>query len=1357
MRFCTLLLLHFVAFTLAAQQAPPVRFDWGTEVFPDNFQAIPEHPGVDPGELVNGFYFRYIQCTSLPTAREREALEQEGLQFIGYVQFGAYLVAIPETFDLKKLKNLRVRSLLPVPAAWKLARSLKEEPYGAWAVHGRDLDVYLQLYPVLRIEEGAAWCRQQGLTVLQTGNQNGFLSLRVPKDRVLALAAQPFVRHLELAPPPPEPEDNGGRALHRSNLLDSEHLLGAHYDGAGVNTLVRDDGPVGPHIDFQGRINNIDNTPAAFGDVQHADDVASCLGGAGNLNPLARGMAAGAALYTIHYNNTFQDQTLDLCLAKNITITNTSYTEGCNLGYTLSAQTVDQQLFDYPNLLHVFSAGNRNGANCGYGAGNQWGNISGGHKMSKNSIAVANIATDGTLNNTSSRGPAHDGRIKPEISAHGSGVLMTQPNNTYETTSGTSFSAPAVAGCFAQLSQAYQSLNNGAQPSAVLLKLAAMNTAIDLGNTGPDFKFGWGLINTQRAFQLLRDNHWVAGNAEQGSSSTHSVFVPSGTSQLRIMLYWTDPPADESAARALLNDLDLSVSSPLGTENLPWKLDPTPDPVLLDTPAGKGRDSLNNMEQVLIETPTAGTYTITIRGYEVPFGPQPYLVAWALFDDQVTLTYPAGGEGLVPGETARVHWDATGNTANFNLQYSTDNGDNWTPLASVPGDRRFYDWTVPNTISGQVQMLLFRGSKRDTTEFPFSIVPLPANLQVEKVCPDSMTVSWLGVQDSLRYDVYVLGEKYMEIIGNTDQETFSFPIQNAGAEQWFSVRANHPTGLTGRRALAVNWPGGLLQCQQNDDINLRQVASPLPEPVISCAAVSKIVAVRLVNDGKNAVVGATLSYQANAQPVVSEALLPLAPGDTLDFSFQTPLVIQANGPVALRIWSNYGAEDAFFNDTLRVSFLATVVPGKTAFTTNFEDGVFPPTGWTLDNPDNEVGWALANFEVIGPDNQPSRAIWLNCFEYQKLDQEDYIYLEPLDLTNLSNPALRFDLSHARYDNTYADSLRVEVFTNCDLSVAPKVIYRKGGESLATAADFPDFFKPNNSSDWRTEVVSLKEFAGQSIFIRLASVNDFGNNIYLDNLALAEPPVAGITASVDTVCRLDTIFYSAVPVDLAVTYDWSFGGSAQPLGTATGPGPHAIRYLTVGNKSIRLIASNDSGADTTNLTIWVRGNPTAGFSGLANGPVVAFANSSLDADQYQWDFGDNQTSTAVNPVHQYALPGVYTVTLTASNGCTSSSAQQTQTFSLDFVGTSYLPEIQDIQVLPNPAAGDFRLVLDSRIPTDVSVRLFDAQGRVLKTLQTTIGTGPTSIPMDGLDLPAAWYPLLVQTAGGVQMLRIVVQK
>ena len=1358
--FCQIVLALCVAATPAYGQQNDfaLHFWWGTEFFPENYDATRTGLTPAPEELVAGYYVRYIQCQKVPTAADRTALEAAGLLFYGYVHFGAYLVAIPQHFDLTALARLHARSIFPVKTEWKLARSLRERPFGSWAVHDNEVDVSAQIYPHLRVEQATALLQQQGIKVLKAGGQNGCLQLRVRQTDLYQLAALPFVRYAELAAPPSQKDDLNGRSIHRANALDSDALLGKKFNGDGVSVLVRDDGMINPHLDLKGRLDNSFAANAVFpGD--HGESVSGILGGAGNLDPTLKGMAAGVKLYAIDYTDDFQDETLPLHLKQNVTITNTSYSNGCNLGYTLFSQTVDQQMFENPTLMHVFSAGNSNGQDCGYGAGDQWGNITGGHKMAKNALATANVDKDLNIESSSSRGPAHDGRLKPDITAHGAGQGSLGSNNDYQPFGGTSAAAPGVAGCLAQLSQAFQTFHNGQPAPAALLKAALLNTANELGNPGPDFKFGWGLVNAGQALHIFERQQWATGTVDQGSEAVHTIQIPSNTLSARLMIVWADPSAEAGTQRALLNDLDLRATTEDGMNHLPWKLDPTPDETTLDTPAGKGRDSLNNVEQVVLENPAAGTCTVRIQGTEVPFGPQRYYLVWVFLSDAVQLTYPNGGEGLAPEEVARIHWDAFGTDTPFDLQYSLDNGASFQPIAVVSGDQRSYDWTVPATVSGQLRFLLLRDTRRDTSDFPSTISPIPQNLRIEKVCPDSMTLAWDLVSDTLGYEVYLLGAKYMEVVGAVGATPrATFPIPNPFVENWVSVRTSYPNGLTGRRARAILWPGGLMNCPQRYDASLQTLLSPQNASIIACSSVERVVQVRIANKGQDILSGLMLRYQANAASPVAEPVPDIAPGDSLDFSFQTPLSISANGPLQLRVWSEHPGDQVPLNDSLLYSIPASAATQAGFFIENFEGPSLLPDGWVIGNPDEMLTWKKYTLsQVIGSDGLPTEAMSLSFYSYDSLGREDFLYMVPIDLAAAAHSDLTFDLAHIRYDNDYSDSLRVEVFADCDITSTPTLVWGKADPELATAPDEQSLFVPTSKTQWRNERVSLAAYAGKKIIVRFVSVNGYGNNLFLDNIGIAEQssawPDAAFTASTDSICRNDTLQFVVKKPQSATDYLWNFGSNAQPA-TATGPGPHTVRYPIAGAKVVRLLASNQIGSDTAAAQIQVINNPVAGFTPVQTGLSVKFNDMSTNAATYLWDFGDGQSSIEQNPTHLYALPGNYVAKLTVTNFCNTNATAKALALTSS---VSNLDEQLDVQILPNPTQGDFVVEMTSRAGSEARLSLLDAQGRLIKNTATRLRTGATErIPFVGLALPPGVYQLKVQTNEGAQTFRVVVQ-
>ena len=276
------------------------------------------------------------------------------------------------------------------------------------------------------------------------------------------------------------------------------------------------------------------------------------------------------------------------------------------------ARDLDEQIRLYPSLIHIFSAGNDGTSDCGYGAGSNWGNVTGGHKQAKNVIATANLNSSSGLATSSSRGPAHDGRIKPDIGAKGSSVYSTIDANDYDTKTGTSMACPGIAGVMGQLYQAYKELNGEVNPPSGLMKGLLLNTADDLGNSGPDFKYGWGEVNALRAVQVLENQDYNEDSISHLGNNTHNISIPSGTEQLKVMVYWHDKEASVSASIALINNLDILLTSPGGTTYQPWVLDHTTNATNLNQPATRGVDNRNNMEQVTLDNPTPGNYSLSV-------------------------------------------------------------------------------------------------------------------------------------------------------------------------------------------------------------------------------------------------------------------------------------------------------------------------------------------------------------------------------------------------------------------------------------------------------------------------------------------------------------------------------------------------------------------------------------------------------------------------------------------------------------------------------------------------------------------------------------------------------------------------
>ena len=316
--------------------------------------------------------------------------------------------------------------------------------------------------------------------------------------------------------------------------------------------------------------------------------------------------------------------------------------------YSSDSRGVDNVCFNAPYYLPVFAAGNdhndnpiqhvlgddqvRNITSGTYfdfnpsshplGDGFQSCNIS-AEQCGTNVLTVGNMTKSLGINASSSRGATNDGRIKPDICGIGTNVYSAEQlsNTDYGTKTGTSMSSPNVAGSLLLLQDAYENYHGSSKfMRSATLKALAIHTATDYGNPGPDYTYGWGLLNTQLAGIAVQQDAWFGG----GSSSYVIVeallnsptdiyeytFNSDGTDPIKVTLAYTDPVLSGSAI-ALQNDLDLLVvdHSPVQTY-APYVLDPN-NP---NNNAMTGDNDRDNVEQVYLSPVTAqsGLYTVNV-------------------------------------------------------------------------------------------------------------------------------------------------------------------------------------------------------------------------------------------------------------------------------------------------------------------------------------------------------------------------------------------------------------------------------------------------------------------------------------------------------------------------------------------------------------------------------------------------------------------------------------------------------------------------------------------------------------------------------------------------------------------------
>lgn len=474
--------------------------------------------------------------------------------------------------------------------------------------------------------------------------------------------------------------DDGGRPIyhHTQNVYAAQTVstdrvwpggsLGLNLSGDGMTIGEWDGGAVrGTHQELTGRVTQADGATTI---INHSTHVAGTMIAAG-VSTTAKGMSWQGHLLAYDWDNDVSE--MASAAASGLLLSNHSYgipqgwaTDGYYyywLGDTRVSTTEDYMFGFYdgyarmwdsvaalaPYYLMVAAAGNDRDETYFMGSrvyyiwdytNGQWVESilyrpsDGPHDcvshyaVAKNVLSVGAVyeirggytaPRDVVMSTFSSWGPTDDGRIKPDIV--GKGVFtfscIGREDNAYDFMDGTSMASPNVAGSLLLLQQHFKNTHSSNSMRASTLKGLAIHTADEAGSSnGPDYKYGWGLLNTAKAASLISrdwDGPFIREETlSNGSTYSFEVYVP-GTEPLVATMCWTDPPGTCPApslnprTKMLVNDLDLRILRG-GTTYYPWVLD-VDHP---DVAATTDDNNIDNVEKVYVALPTQGWYTVQV-------------------------------------------------------------------------------------------------------------------------------------------------------------------------------------------------------------------------------------------------------------------------------------------------------------------------------------------------------------------------------------------------------------------------------------------------------------------------------------------------------------------------------------------------------------------------------------------------------------------------------------------------------------------------------------------------------------------------------------------------------------------------
>ncbi|HCO83831.1 MAG TPA: peptidase S8 [Arenibacter sp.] len=482
-------------------------------------------------------------------------------------------------------------------------------------------------------------------------------------------------------------------ALHDNGLLDlginGENMMVGIWDGGAVLTN---------HKEFGNRVQTLDESEVVD---SHATRVAGILVAEG-LDTKSKGVAYRAKAVS----NDWRRDKIEVAemAANGMLLSNHSYGIMSDRvpdwyfgSYIQVSRDWDKIMYNAPYYLMVTAAGNSQKSKDNeapiFGSASNGFDLMLGFATSKNgvTVAAADIETNdqgqllrASVTSYSSFGPVDDGRIKPDIAAYGTNIYTTGiANDTkYETANGTSVAAPGVTGSML-LIQEYQEQMEGSFMRAATLKGLVLHTADDVDAPGPDYKMGWGVINSKSAVEAIANKGFSSIISEEtlteGETKTYKV-VANGTEPLSASISWTDPATGavnsgtlNDMSAALINDLDIRIIKD-GKTFQPWKL----NAAKADAPAVNADNRVDPFEKIDIQN-AKGDYTITVTHKNtLSQGPQNFsiIVTGIALTDCVLVT-PEDVELTTSAETGiTLNW--TANTeALFQIEYKKKGSSDW--------------------------------------------------------------------------------------------------------------------------------------------------------------------------------------------------------------------------------------------------------------------------------------------------------------------------------------------------------------------------------------------------------------------------------------------------------------------------------------------------------------------------------------------------------------------------------------------------------------------------------------------------------------------------------------------------------
>jgi hypothetical protein len=196
------------------------------------------------------------------------------------------------------------------------------------------------------------------------------------------------------------------------------------------------------------------------------------------------------------------------------------------------------------------------------------------------------------------------------------------------------------------------------------------------------------------------------------------------------------------------------------------------------------------------------------------------------------------------------------------------------------------------------------------------------------------------------------------------------------------------------------------------------------------------------------------------------------------------------------------------NNSAKVIFLVAGNYQSTPVVEGFDLGVYPPSGWTLINPNNGGSTWSRNISAGGY-GLSYESTKYDFFNNTVIGDRDELYLPPANLSGLNNPILSFDVAYAQRSSTSDDKLEVLVSDDCGATWFNA--YTSSGTTGLTLLSSPvtNAYLPADN-DWNSVSLALSNYNKPNVLVKFVTTNDNGNNLFLDNINLSQSNPTGIS-------------------------------------------------------------------------------------------------------------------------------------------------------------------------------------------------------------------------------------------------------